>query len=138
VTALIALLPLAAVLFQQGPADLTVVLQGRPTTKIESAEDLTVRTELPAAERGGLAVRIVRKGGRYYWASRENQELVRRVSGAFHYYVDPAGGGYVRVFDTSTLAESLRPDGPRFQYMEHVPLFKGTVTFFGGADSFDD
>lgn len=133
-TALIAILGALSLLATQAPAD-TVVLQGRPTTKVESTEDATTRTVLSEAQRAELEVRIMRRGGRYYWASRENHEVQRRVSGAFHDFVDPVDGGYVRVFDTDTLPESLRPDGPRFQYMEHRPVWRGTVTYWGGADT---
>lgn len=137
-TALAIVVPLFSLALAQTPADTSVVLEGRPTIKVESAEDLTTRSEVAEAEREKLKVVIVKKGGRYYWASRDNRELTRRVSGAFHYFVDAAEGGYVRVFDTSTLAESLRPEGPRFQYIEHIPLFRGTVTYWGGLDTFEE
>jgi hypothetical protein len=132
------ILPLLSLLAGQAATATAVVLHGRPTVQIDSADDLTTRTELPAAASDKLAVRIVRKGDRYYWASRDNQELTRRVSGAFQLFTDPASGGYVRVFDTSTLPQSLQSEGPQFRYIEHVPLFKGTVTYFGGADTFEE
>lgn len=131
-------LPLLSLLAAQAPAETTVVLQGRPTIQVDSAEDLTTRTELTAAASEKLAVRIVKKGGRYYWASRDNQELTRRVYGAFSLFIDPATGGYVRVFDTSTLPQSLQSEGPQFRYIEHVLLFNATVTYFGGAETLEE
>jgi hypothetical protein len=132
------LVPVLSLLMAQPSADTSVVVQGTPTTKVESAEDATTRSALSDADRKKLELRIVRKGTRYYWASRENRELQRRAVGAFHYFVDPAEGGYVRVFDRSTLPESLRPDGAQFEYMEHVPVWRGSVTYWGTLDTFDD
>ncbi len=126
-------LPLA-----QAPADATVVVEGRPVARVDSSEDATKHGALPEIEREKLKVVIVRKGSRYFWASRENRELERRVSGPFHYFIDRAEGGYVRIFDRSTLPESMRPEGARFEYTEHVPVWRGTLTFFGTVDRFEE
>jgi hypothetical protein len=127
---------LFSLMLVQAPAGPAVVLSGRPTAKAEGAEDATRHTAVTEAERDKLRVVIVRKGDRYFWASRENRELERRVAGAFHIFVDRVDGAYVRVFDRSTLPDSMRPEGPRFEYVEHVPLFRGTVTFWGTLDEF--
>ena len=113
-----------------------VVLSGRPVARTDAAHDLSRHITVADAERDKLKVVIVRKGTRYFWASRENRELERRVSGAFHIFVDRTEGGYVRVFDRSTLPDSMRPDGPRFEYTEHVPQFRSAVTFWGTLDEF--
>jgi hypothetical protein len=122
----------------QTPADAAIVLEGRPVARVESSEDAAKHGALSAAERDRLKVVIVRKGSRYFWASRENRELERRVSGPFHYFVDRTEGGYVRIFDRSTLPESMRPEGARFEYTEHVPVWRGTVTLFGAVDRFEE
>lgn len=83
----------------QTPVDMVVVLEGRPVARIESAEDGTRHQPLADADREKLRVVIRRQGNRYFWASRENRELERRVSGPFHYFIDRAEGGYVRIFD---------------------------------------
>jgi hypothetical protein len=119
------------------PAESATVLQGRPASRTESSDETSKHVTIPDAERAKVAVVIVRKGGRYFWASRENRELERRVSGAFTYFVDRTEGGYIRVFDRSTLPESLRPDGPQFEYTEHVPVWRNTVTYWGVLDRFD-
>jgi len=121
----------------QAPADATVVVEGWPVARVESSEDATRHGALSEAEREKLQVVIVRKGSRYFWASREHRELERRVSGPFHYFVDRAEGGYVRIFDRSTLRESMRPEGARLEYTEHVPLWRGTVTLFGTVETFE-
>jgi hypothetical protein len=42
------------------------------------------------------------------------------------------------VFDRSTMPQSLQPEGPQFEYTEHRPNWRGTVTLWGVLDSFDD
>jgi hypothetical protein len=32
----------------------------------------------------------------------------------------------------------MRPDGPRFEYTEHVPQFRSAVTFWGTLDEFTE
>jgi hypothetical protein len=134
---MLAALPLITLLALQSAGGSTVVLEGRPASRVESSDDASRHVAIPEQERAKLRVVIVRKGDRYFWASRENRELERRVSGAFHYFVDRAEGGYVRVFDRSTLPDSLRPDGPQFEYTEHVPVWRGTVTYWGALDTFE-
>lgn len=128
---------LSGAVLPDAPADSAIVLQGRPTSVVQSSDETSRHATIPDMERAKLAVVIVRKGGRYFWASRENRELERRVAGAFHYFVDRAEGGYIRVFDRSTLPESLRPDGPQFEYIEHVPVWRSMVTYWGVLDSFE-
>ena len=122
----------------QTPADAKVVVSGRPTASSEGTHDATTHTPVPAGERDKLKVTIVKRGDKYFWASRENREVERRVSGAFHFYVDRTDGGYVRVFDRSTMPQSLQPEGPQFEYTEHRPNWRGTQTFWGVLDTFED
>lgn len=135
-----ALVLLLALSTAQAPAasGAAVVLSGRPVTRTEGAHDAARHSAVADADRDKLKVVIVRKGTRYFWASRDNRELERRVSGAFHIFVDRTDGGYVRVFDRSTLPDSMRPEGPQFEYTEHVPQFRGTVTYWGTLDEFTD
>jgi hypothetical protein len=122
----------------QIPADATVILAGRPTHASEGSHDAATHAPVPAGDRDKLKVTIVKRGDKYFWASRENREVERRLSGAFHFYIDKTDGGYVRVFDRSTLPESMRPDGPQFEYTEHRPNWRGTQTLWGVLDTFED
>jgi hypothetical protein len=137
VTALF-LIQLLSLFLAQAPADSVVVLEGRPVARVESTEHAAQHSAVPPAEQEKLKVVIVRKGNRYFWASRDNRELERRVSGAFRYFIDRTEGGYIRVFDRSTLPESMRPDGAQFEYTEHVPVWRSTITLWGVTDKLDD
>jgi hypothetical protein len=85
-----------------------VVLDAKPTVKVESSKDSTERYQLSNTDQEKYRVRIIKDGERYLWASRENRELVHQLSGAFHLFVDSRGGGYVKVFDNTHLPESMR------------------------------
>lgn len=126
---------IGALLFA-APAAAQVVLDVKPTVKVESAEGGTTRTVLGEPARTEPRVTIVKKGERYFWTSREDRELLHHPSGAFHYFISPAGSGYIKVFDSHSLPASLRDGGPRFRYMEHVTLWLGTITYWGATDDF--
>lgn len=118
------------------PASAEVVLDAEPTVKVESSEGHTSRLVLPTPDRTKYRVTVTRREGRYFWTSREDRELVYHASGAFHYFVEPRGGGYIKVFDTQMLPESMRDPGPRFRYMEHLTLWLLTITYWGATDEF--
>lgn len=119
------------------PASAQVVFDASPTVKVESGQRKTTRFTLSKKEQVEYRVTITRREGRYYWASRENKELVRVVSGAFQYFISPEGTGYVKVLDSHLLQASTRPSGPRFQYMEHLPIMLSTITYWGAGDRRD-
>lgn len=74
-------------------------------------------------------------GGRYYWATRENTEVVRQVSGAFITYLAINGSGYVRVIDKSVKAAAslMSPTEVEFDYVEHMMLGLRSVTYYGNS-----
>ena len=112
----------------------TVVLNATPETRVDSDSGSTTRKILSESEQNEYRVLIVKDGEKYFWATRENRELIHRISGAHHYFIDPQGGGYVKVFDTSFLPDFLREQGPRFAYYEHLSLGLQTITYWGTAD----
>ena len=127
---------LVVVLWFASPATPQEVLSARPTVKVESNAASTQRFQLSDAEQEEFRVVITTRDGRYYWISREGRELIYHASGAFHYFIDPTGGGYIKVFDTSLVPEFLRDPGPRFQYFEVLSLWLGTITYWGASEDF--
>lgn len=114
-----------------------VVLNAAPTVRVVSGEDSTERAVLSEAEREEYRVVITVRDGRYFWTSREGAELVHSRFGAFDWFKDPGGGGYVKVLDAERLPEFLRDPGPRFVYMEHLTIWLGTITYWGSSETFD-
>jgi len=131
-TALVQLSPTSLVLVRVSSAD-DVVISGRPLTKVESSGEDTKRFNLTKGQQSEYNLVIVKRGNSYYWASREMKPLIHNVSGAFHYFTEPSGGGYVKVVDRRLLTEE---NNPRYLYMEHLSLWMRTLTYWGTAEEF--
>ncbi len=122
-----------------GAQDYSVVFEGRPVEKVEVAFGGTLPVRLSADEGFRYAVRIVERGGRYFWASREMRELVRRETAGYVTFVAPDGSGYVRIL--SPMLEALRAQLPEAErrreatYTEHLTIQLGSITYFGNRSA---
>lgn len=115
-----------------------LVLQGTPSSRTTSSSEGSTDESLTEAQKNEFQLLITKVGDEYIWASREQKHLDHYKSGAFHYFVDPTGGGYIKVFDQSVLPDFLRdPTKPRILYLEHLSLWLQTTTYWGGAESFE-
>jgi len=64
----------------------------------------------------------VKEKGKTYWLNREKRELVHKMEGPLHVFVEPEGMGYVRV---------ARTDENQCIYMEHLVQGMATITYWG-------
>lgn len=101
----------------------------------QESADNAVHTQL--SDGADAMLLIVKRGDRYYWASREDRELVRIQSGVFNLYIDPRGGGYVKVLDQRFMAPDYLYEGAPIQYYEHLTMGLGTFTYWGDAERYD-
>ena len=113
-----------------------IVLNALPLSAVYSSEESTNREILNKSKQDENRLVIINDKGNYYWASRDNQELVHVSGGAIHIFIAKNGDGYVTVFDQSTLPESIRSSSLKIQYKEHLRNFMGNITYWGEADSF--
>jgi hypothetical protein len=130
------LIAIAAVLLLVAPALAQNVLDAEPTVRVDSNENAATRRVLPAVERAKNKVIIIKKGAHYLWASRGGRELVHQTSGAFDYFIEPGGAGYIKVFDTHYASADPQTKGPRYQFMEHVTLMLNSITYWGTTNRF--
>src|SRR5688500_15573882 len=74
------------------------VFKGTPVTKISEGGLQRTPEQVSKANAPNLACVISRVGDNFYWASRENKELVE-ISGGGSYitYIAVNGSGYIRV-----------------------------------------
>ena len=115
----------------------TLVLNGLPTSKVESSSAATEREVLAQAKQLEARVLITKDGGNYVWASRGNRPLVYRMSGVVHVFVEAGGAGYIEVIDQNALPEAMRAkDKPRVLYKEHIRSMLSSITYWGGSDAF--
>jgi len=104
------------------------VIKSQPTTKFQVSSEESVKTKLNSPESAKSIVWIVKKSGEYFWKSRENRKLDHVVSGIYHKFTDPKGGGYVKI------EQGL--DG-EIKFLEHVGIGLTTFTYFGDVKSFN-
>ena len=115
--------------------DSQVVFEGRPLRKVESAFERTTESSLTSDDAFKYSVRILERGGKYYWASREMRELLRHEAGAYITFISPDGAGYIRVGNGLLL--NLRDQLPAEQrakeigYVEHLLTQFASITYYG-------
>ena len=118
---------IACVFVAFGAAADELVLSGRPSSAGKSSSGSTTRTVVEGAESEKYSVVIVRSADRYFWASREDRELFHGTSGLYHYFIDPTGGGAVKVEPAA--------DGT-FNYYEQLSLGLATIVYWGSGSAF--
>jgi hypothetical protein len=89
--------------------------------RVDASKEGASRRTLNSAEatKQSLKIRIV--NGRYFWASREDRPLTLSSAGEFTYLTSSEPGQYVR----------LRRINDRIDYVEHVDMASGSVTYWG-------
>jgi hypothetical protein len=70
---------------------------------------------------------------KYYWASRDNRELVKVPSGSFTNYIAINGAGYVKVINPAekSAASFLGKTEEDFDYVEHLVTGLKAIIYYG-------
>lgn len=122
--ALAAVLVLAAVPRAEAQC---LVLDAVPFVRVDADPDSTSRSTRGLEPQ---RVTIIKTGEDYLWATRENRRLIRFRSGAYDYFIEPMGGGMVKVdWISAGIPDPVEPDGSPF--FEHVSLGMATITYWG-------
>lgn len=100
-----------------------VVFMGFPSVRSANKIGLNQTSSVSGDESKEYLCLINRKGGKYYWSSRDNKELSKRFSGDFVIFSAIDGTGYVKF---SSEMSNLQID-----YMEHLHDHLFTVTYWG-------
>ena len=88
---------------------------GKLSVKLDSKEKQTYRLV------------ISKIGDRYYWATRENREMVLTILGVYLNYIAIDGSGYVRVI----MPRANKIVGFKYDYVEFLFNQMGAITYFG-------
>lgn len=115
-------------------AQATTVFRGRPATKVSEAGTGRVVEVLDNEKAQNLECIISKIGEEYYWASRENRRMVRvDEGGAFITFIAVRGEGYVKIIKPGwkEAVALLGETGQQFDYVEHLPVMLGSVTYWG-------
>ena len=137
-----------------------VVLRGVPLFRVTSSMGESADEVLPENRQQEFRLIVTRQGDRYFWASRDQMEVVHQFAGAFHDFVRP-GTGMIRVLDFKTFrqlalsqgldesmvgralesfgmpAELAGLEGVDYFYMEVLVNGLSTVTYWGVIESAD-
>jgi hypothetical protein len=111
------------------------VFKGQPTVKISEGGVSRVPEQLSYNQAVNFACIISEIGGRYYWASRENKELLRTEGGAFITFVARDGSGVIRIIKPGlkTAASLMSDTEAKFDYVEHLLIGLRSVIYYGVA-----
>ena len=113
------------------------VFSGIPSIRIKSSSEGTERTELPDVEKTRNLTHIIKVDGNYLWLTRNAKQLVHTTSGVYHHFVDPEGGGYVKVINQEMLPKEMRNGDAKYRYMVHLNFGLSTITYWGESEEFN-
>ena len=109
------------------------IFSGMPTIKISEGGIDRFPEKLARKDVANLKCIISKIGEKYYWASRENAEMVRQESGAFVTFLAINGSGYVRIISPGMKEAASLMGGTEanFDYVEHLLTGLRSVTYYG-------
>jgi hypothetical protein len=113
----------------------TTAFSGVPSQKVSEAGNERRAEKITRHQSANLGCVVSEIGGKFYWATRGNKELVRIASGAFVTYVSVDGSGYVRVVgpDAKAAASAMSPTEAKFDYRERILVGLRSVTYYGNV-----
>ena len=113
-----------------------VVFKGTPLTKIENTtrekcEKFDLNEKEKVEYRVLITKEIVDGKEKYFWASREDKELIHTISGMFHIFHAKHGAGYIKVRRKNEVSILTYGD-----YIEHMNYHLATITYWGEGIEF--
>ncbi|WP_027361654.1 hypothetical protein [Halodesulfovibrio aestuarii] len=102
-----------------------IVFHGKPLKRVDADFEHTKQVEVANDE--SLDCLIIIDSGEFYWASREFRPLVYRHSGVFHMFIDPFGGGYIKIYGK----EKFNGSALAGAYVEHLSLGLSSINYNG-------
>lgn len=111
------------------------VFSGIPVIKISEGGIERLPETIQRDKAINLGCVISEIGGRYYWATRENTEMVRQVSGVFVTFIAINGSGYVRIIEKTgkAAASIMSQTEAEFDYTEHMMIGLRSITYYGNS-----
>ena len=104
-----------------------LVLLGIPFSQDDSTAERISKKTLNDQEQKENQLVITRDGDRYYWESFEDKPLVYTKRQDFIYFIEPDGGGFIKVYKD--------PSG--VVYMERRSSKTSNMTFMGKSASIE-
>ena len=105
-----------------------VVFRGTPKVRVYATPEKDERQQLDQATAYKNECVIVQRGKKYYWASRDNAEMLRVDAPQFTYFIHTGGAGYVKVLTGSRKDLNAPAD-----YIENIVRQFEVVTYWGNV-----
>ncbi len=117
-------------------AQSTVAFKGLPLVKVSEGGVSRISENIVKDNAVNLKCVISKISGSYYWASRENVNLLRIDSGAFSTFVAENGSGLIRMVnpDLKNAASLMSETEAKYDYVEHLFIGLRSVTYYGIHD----
>ena len=112
----------------------TLILNGVPTVRVIASAEKTKKEELNESQQNEFRVLVTKLDNDYIWATRNGKRLMKARSGAYVYFLNPGGSGYIKI---ETLEHRMDPNVP-YTYLEHFSLGLTTTTYWGTLKDFQD
>ncbi|MBU0573842.1 MAG: hypothetical protein KKH83_05145 [Candidatus Margulisbacteria bacterium] len=106
---------------------------GTPKIKISEGGIDRVVENMPEDKANEYLCVISEEDEKYFWTSRENNELIPIKSGAFITLIATNGSGYIRIIpkaykELTAITEYAEAE---FDYVEHLLIGLSSVTYYG-------
>jgi hypothetical protein len=105
-----------------------IVFQGAPFVKNSSSHEETANEKLEGPGQVMHKLTIIKEDDSYYWGSRDKKPLEYKKNGSFHYFYDPLGASYIKIF---------KAEEGKYLYLEHVSLGFKTISYWGGGSKLE-
>lgn len=106
----------------------TIVFEGIPLVRNSSSMEESRNEQVQGENQVNYKLIIRKKGDEYIWFSREKKKLTYIQSGAFDYFVNPDGSGYMKI---------VKGENGKYLYMEHMSIGLQTITYWGVSEKFE-
>ncbi len=105
-------------------ADSSSHIIGHPLTKASCEATVCNHMELTETDQAKYEMIITESKDQYFWTSRESKLLYRSKSGAFIFFINQDGSGYIK----ATIING------QCQYLEHIGIGLQTITYWGTCE----
>jgi hypothetical protein len=114
-------------LVELGQAE-TIVFEGTPLIKNSASAEGTNNEQVQGEDQTNYKLIITKEGNEFIWFSREKKKLKHVKSGAFDYFVNLDGSGYIKI---------TKAENGKYLYLEHMSIGLQTITYWGISEKFE-
>lgn len=134
IPALAVLVVVSSVANAQSAAREELVYTGTPVIQVYALPEATREIQVDSADARKARLRIVKRGDRYFWASREDRELTMTVAGV--YIIFSCSAGTIKLVNPAfdSVRAPNRSTTEKYDYVEMMHTQLGIVAYWGKGE----